>query len=70
MDEYKLDVRFKKQGLIKKTRSVGNKCDSISIYCKDGKLFLIKSCHTFPQNTSINIDSPYVNKGAVFYQML
>ena len=66
--EYKLDARFNKQGLVKKIQSIGNRRDSISIHCMDGKQFLTEICSNLPQNTLINIDPPYVSKGPELYQ--
>lgn len=66
--KYKLDARFNKQGLIEKIKCIGNRHDSISVYCMDGKRFLTEICHDLPQNTLINIDPPYVSKGPELYQ--
>lgn len=66
--KYKIDARFNKQGLIQKIKNVGNRRDSISIYCMDGKRFLTEICNNLPRNSLINIDPPYVNKGPELYQ--
>jgi len=65
---YKLDVRFNKQGLIKKIKDIGNRRNSISVYCMDGKRFLTEICQNLPRNALINIDPPYVSKGPELYQ--
>ncbi len=66
--KYKIDARFNKQGLIKKIKNVGSRRDNISVYCMDGKQFLEDICTPLPENTLINIDPPYVNKGPELYQ--
>ena len=67
--KYKIDARFNKPDLIRKIRAIGRRRADISVYCMDGKDFLNNNCSALPvDNTFINIDPPYVNKGPELYQ--
>jgi DNA adenine methylase len=66
---YKIDARFTKSNLIKRIKEIGTKRDSIELFNQDASVFLSKTILKYDNsNTLLNIDPPYVKKGALLYE--
>lgn len=67
--KYKIDARFTKQNLINRIREIGAQRERIELYNQDASVFLSKTLKKFEiENTLLNIDPPYVKKGALLYE--
>ena len=66
---YRMDVRFNRPELINRIRKVGNQRSSIELFNQDASVFLRKTIFNYPAGTTLlNIDPPYVKKGALLYE--
>lgn len=66
---YLLNARFNKNNLIKRIQQIGAVRDRIVFYNYDAIYFLLNIVNQFPlDNTLLNIDPPYVNKGPNLYE--
>ena len=67
--KYLIDARFNRKDLINKINIIGENRTRISFYNLDAANFLQKEINKFPIEKSIlNIDPPYVKKGAMLYE--
>jgi DNA adenine methylase len=65
---YKIDARFNKEALIKKIKLIEFYKSRITIHNQDAIQFLEKYSDAFPENSIINLDPPYYEKGQQLYQ--
>jgi len=65
--KYKLDCRFNKGRLIQQIRNIANYAGQIQVFNKDACAFLIEDILPVANEVFINIDPPYVVKGAQLY---
>lgn len=66
--EWKLNVRFKKEIIIDKIKSIANKRDHILVYNKDIISFLHNYVPFLGNNLFFYFDPPYYNKGQKLYK--
>jgi DNA adenine methylase len=66
---YKIDARFSKKNLIDRIKIIGKHREDIELYNQDASVFLAKTINKYEiDNTLLNIDPPYVKKGAFLYE--
>lgn len=63
--KYKIDARYTKENLAERVQNIGKMRERIAIHCEDAHNFL-KNLHT-DDNSLINLDPPYYNKGSQLY---
>ncbi|RIJ12060.1 DNA adenine methylase [Pseudomonas sp. 91RF] len=63
--KYKIDARYTKENLAERIRNIGKMREKIAIHCEDA-LHFIKNIDT-NNNSLINLDPPYYNKGSQLY---
>lgn len=63
--KYKIDARYTKDNLAKRVQDISSMKDRISIHSEDALKFL-NSIHP-SENSLINLDPPYYNKGSQLY---
>ena len=66
--EWKLDVRFDKESLIKKIQAIAEHRQNITIYNKNIISLLRNYSHSFGSNVFFYFDPPYYNKGQQLYK--
>lgn len=66
---YPINARFNKYDLINKIQAIGEKRNQISFYNLDASSFMQIIVQQYPiESTILNIDPPYVKKGAMLYE--
>lgn len=65
--EWRLDCRFRKQDLIEKIRRIALYKDQITLTREDASIYLSSTVKALPQQSLINIDPPYYQKGPELY---
>lgn len=67
--KYKIDARFNKNELISKIKKIGEYSDRIEFFNLDANDFLMNVTCQYPaEEIFLNIDPPYVKKGALLYE--
>ncbi|MDT4761851.1 DNA adenine methylase [Sphaerochaeta sp. PS] len=67
--KYKINARFNKSTLIDRIKLIGDQKNNIEIFNQDASVFLSKTIYNYDtENTLLNIDPPYVKKGALLYE--
>lgn len=65
---YKLDARFKKDALASRISKIAENASSISVYCEDARLLLLRCEEFLPKKSLIYLDPPYYVKGQGLYR--
>lgn len=65
--KWKLDVRFNKQKLEKRIRSIGERKEDIYVYNKDAKSLIVNYLPRYGERTLVYFDPPYFEKGKELY---
>ncbi|MCG1025986.1 MULTISPECIES: DNA adenine methylase [Dehalobacter] len=65
--EWKMDVRFNKDDLIKRIEKIALYRDRISLHCSDSITFIDEILPDIDDHTLIYFDPPYYNQGSALY---
>ena len=65
---YLIDARFNRKDLIKRIKTIAERKNSIFIYNKDIKSFIIRILPKYQENAFVYFDPPYFNKGKKLYK--
>lgn len=65
--EWKMDVRFNKNDLIKRIEKIALYRDRISLHCSDSIAFIDEILPDIDDHTLIYFDPPYYNQGSALY---
>ena len=65
---YKIDVRFNKEDLIKRVQKIASYKDKIHLYNHDVRIFISKYLPKYIDRSFIYFDPPYYDKGKMLYK--
>jgi len=68
MGQYKIDARFNKEKLLQQIRDISQYKDRIELTNKDAKELFRNNALEIYGDAFVNLDPPYVNKGAQLYK--
>lgn len=66
--DWKLDVRYNKEDLIKKIEAIGRRGKHIHVFNRDVISFISNQLKRYERDAFVYFDPPYYNRGKVLYQ--